>query len=232
MNFEALPGPTLPELARTALARAAAATVSPPLPGGGPSCLRPVPVRAGSLGSPVLLTATGSALERELAAGPGTITVSVPARAPYRALRLTGAAQPAGWPRTAEISAYTVIPRSVEFTGSTPARIPVGAYRQAAPDPLWREAPGVLRHLEHCHLSDLIGCVRAHGMPQADWVIPRGLDRFGLELLVLTGEGIAAVRLSFPDGPVTSLPDVPASIRAMLTCRCNAGSGHHRAPRR
>jgi hypothetical protein len=67
-----------------------------------------------------------------------------------------------------------------------------------APDPLWREAPGVLHHLEHGHIGDLIRSVRAHGMPEADWVIPRGLDRYGLELLVLTPEGTAAVWLSFP----------------------------------
>ena len=38
--------------------------------------------------------------------------------------------------------------------------------------------------------------------------------------LVLATDGVAAVRLGFPDGPVTSLQDVPASIRTALTCRC------------
>jgi hypothetical protein len=116
--------------------------------------------------------------------------------------------------------------RSVEFAGVVPAQVCVDQYRAAAPDPLWREAPGVLRHLEHGHLSDLIGCVRAHGMPQADWVIPRGLDRYGLELVILTTDGTAAMRLSFPDGPVTSLQDVPASIRTVLTCRCQSAPEH------
>ena len=71
-------------------------------------------------------------------------------------------------------------------------------------------------------MGELIHCVRAHGMPQADWVIPRGLDRYGLQLLVLTADGTAAVRLAFPGGPVTSLDEVPASIRTALTCRCQA----------
>jgi hypothetical protein len=53
-----------------------------------------------------------------------------------------------------------------------------------------------------------------------------GLDRHGLELLVLTPDGTVAVRLSFPDGPVSSLEEVPASIRTMLTCRCRSGPGH------
>ena len=75
-------------------------------------------------------------------------------------------------------------------------------------------------------MRELVRCVRAHGMTRAEWVIPRGLDRYGLELLVLTGDGIASVRLSFPDGPVTSLQDVPASIRTALTCRCRPVPGH------
>jgi hypothetical protein len=74
--------------------------------------------------------------------------------------------------------------------------------------------------LEHAHSAELVSCVRAHGMPQADWVIPRGLDRYGLELLVLTTGGTAAVRLSFPGGPVTSLQQIPASVRTVLTCHC------------
>jgi hypothetical protein len=37
---------------------------------------------------------------------------------------------------------------------------------------------------------------------------------------VLTPDGTVAVRLSFPDGPVSSLDEVPASIRTVLTCRC------------
>ena len=63
-------------------------------------------------------------------------------------------------------------------------------------------------------------------MTLADWVIPRSLDRYGLELLVLAQDGIATVRLSFPDGPVSSLDDVPLSLRTALTCRCQAGPGH------
>ena len=78
-------------------------------------------------------------------------------------------------------------------------------------------------------MTDLIACVRMHGLPQADWVIARGLDRYGLELLVLTTDGVAAVRLGFPDGPVTALRDVPASIRTALTCRCESAR-HRRLP--
>lgn len=75
-------------------------------------------------------------------------------------------------------------------------------------------------------MADLVGCVRAHGVTAAEWVIPRGLDRYGLEFVVLTPDGTAAVRLSFPGGPVTSLQDVPISVRTALTCRCQAGLDH------
>ena len=120
---------------------------------------------------------------------------------------------------------------SIEFTGGGRAWVPVEEYRAARPDPLWRVAPGILHHLEHGHMGELIHCVRAHGMTRANWVIPRGLDRYGLELLVFTTDGIAAVRLSFPDGPVSSLDDVPVSLRTAMTCRCEAGSRHGRSPR-
>lgn len=155
------------------------------------------------------------------------MAVSLPAPVPFSALRLTGAARPARWDRAARMTAFAVAVQSVEFSGASPARVPLAEYQAAAPDPLWRQAPAVLHHLEHGHMTDLIRCVRAHGMLQADWVIPRGLDRYGLELLVLTADSLAAVRLSFPDGPVTSLRDVPASIRGVLTCRCRSAPGRH-----
>jgi hypothetical protein len=232
MDFEVLPGPSLAELARTALASAAAAEIDdarsprdPNYPGRVPA---QVPVRDGRDGSPLLLPVTGSVLEHQLAAQRDAVTVTVPAAGPYSALRLTGTVRLTARNRRAGIAACMVDLRSVELIGRARARVqvPLPEYRAAGPDPLWREAPRVLQHLEHAHMTDLIACVRMHGLPQADWVIARGLDRFGLELLVLTTDGVAAVRLGFPDGPVTSLRDVPASIRTALTCRCE--SARHR----
>ena len=228
MDFEVLRGPSLAERARTALASAAVAEIDDARSLGDPAeagrVPAQVPVRDGRDGSPLLLPVTGSALERRLAARPETVTVFVPAAGPYSALRLTGTARPTARNRRAGIAACMVDLRSVEFIGAAGARVlvPLPEYRAAAPDPLWREAPGVLRHLEHGHMADLIACVRMHGLPQANWVITRGLDRYGLELLVLTTDGVAAVRLGYPDGPVASLQDVPASIRTALTCRCES----------
>jgi hypothetical protein len=154
------------------------------------------------------------------------VTVSVPAAVPFSSLRLTGTARAVARDMAARITACAVALRSVEFGGAAPVEVPVEEFHAAVPDPLWRVAPGILEHLENGHMAELTGCVRAHGLVHADWVIPRGLDRHGLELLVLTPDGTVAVRLSFPDGPVSSLEEVPASIRTVLTCRCRSSGGH------
>jgi hypothetical protein len=96
MNYEILPGPSLAELARTALARAAAATVSeasPAEPRNRQDVAGRVPVRARPDGSPLLLAATGSMLEQRLTTCPDAVTVSVPAGVPFSSLRLTGTAR-------------------------------------------------------------------------------------------------------------------------------------------
>jgi hypothetical protein len=227
MDFDVLPGPPLAELARTAMARACAAVVGC----AGPRGLRAftVPVRISHEGHPILLPRDGSALAQELAAGPAMVTVTVPADAPFCALRLTGMAAPArvaavGLDRDAgsrESAAYPVTLQSLEFTGAAPAPVALAQYEAAAPDPFRHHAPAVLRHLERWHMAELVRCVRVNGIAAAECVVPRGLDRFGLELLVFTPDGLAAVRLAFPDGPVTGIDQVPASIRAVLTCRCS-----------
>lgn len=232
MDFDVLPGPPLAELARTTMTSVSAAVVTCP----GPAVLPPatVPVRTGQRGDPVLLPRPGSMLARHLAAGPAMVTVTVPADAPFAALRLTGMTRPRAaqsgitrsamtWPG-APRDAYPVILNAVEFTGTAPAQVALAQYEAAAPDPFRREAPVILRHIERCHMTELVDCVRAHGITTAEWVIPRRLDRFGLELLVLASSGLAAVRLAFPDGPVTGTADVPLPIRALLTCRCASES--------
>ena len=228
MDFEVLPGPSLAELARTALASASAAEIDDVARPGDPARHGRVPVlasvREGRDGSPLLLSVTGSVVEHQLSTQRDAVTVTVPAVGPYSVLRLTGTARPTARNRRVGVAACMVDVLSVELIGAAGSRVAVALdeYRTAAPDPLWRVAPGVLRHLEHGHMTELVACVRAHGLPQADWVIPRGLDRYGLELLVLATDGVAAARLGFPDGPVSCLQDVPASIRTALTCRCES----------
>ena len=226
MKLDVPPRPSLPELARTALARAAAANVSAASVPGGPVAPRPVPVRATRDGSLLLLPAAGSPLARWLAAGPDAVEVSLPVGPPFSALRLTGTARPVAEAGEAGTTACVLTIGSIEFTGGRHALVPVEDYRAAQPDPFWRVAPRILHHLEQGHTDELIRCVHAHGMTRADWVIPRGLDRYGLRLLVFTADGTSAVRLPFPGGPASSLDDVPAWLRAALTCRCQDGPTH------
>ena len=77
--------------------------------------------------------------------------MTVPAGGTYSALRLTGTVRLTARNRRAGVAACMVDLRSVELTGHAGARagVPLPEYRAAAPDPQWREAPGVLRHLEH-----------------------------------------------------------------------------------
>jgi hypothetical protein len=226
MEFDVLPGPSLAELARTAMARACAAVVGCSGFRGLPAFT--VPVRISADGHPILIPRPGSALAEQLAAGPAMVTVTVPADAPFCALRLTGMAAPPAWDTASgghaasrESAAYPVTPQSLEFTGVTTAPITLAQYEAAAPDPFRHHAPAVLRHLEDWHMAELVRCVQVNGIAAAECVVPRGLDRFGLELLVFTLGGLASVRLAFPDGPVTSIEQVPASIRSVLTCRCD-----------
>jgi len=232
MNFDILPGPPLPELARTAMARACSAVVS--CAGSRELRAAAVPVRVSQAGHPILLPRQGSALARHLAGGPAIVTVIIPADAPFAALRLTGMTRPAASagpagagqdPGGDEPAAYPVTLQSLEFTGAVPTQVALNQYKTAVPDPFRHAEPAVLRHLERCHMPELVSCVRAHGIEFAEYVIPRRLDRFGLELLVFTADGLAAVRLAFPDGPVISFQQIPASIRAVLTCRCG-GEAH------
>jgi hypothetical protein len=220
MDLAVLPGPSLAELARTAVARATAATIACQTQPAGSCPQAGVAMRADPAGQPILLPAPGSALARQLAARPAQLTVCVCAEPPFSALRLSGCARPGG-PGSAR-AAYHVTLRSAEFTGAGGRHVPLASYLAAAPDPLWREAPGILRHLSRGHMGELVACIRAQELPQAEWVMPSGLDRFGLRLLVLTPDGVAVTRLSFPGGPVASFSEVPPSLRAVLACRCQA----------
>ena len=94
-------------------------------------------------------------LEQRLTACPDAVTVSVPAGVPFSSLRLTGTARAVARDMAARITACAVALRSVEFGGAVPAEVPVEAFHAAAPDPLWRVAPGILEHLENGHMAPL-----------------------------------------------------------------------------
>jgi heme iron utilization protein len=221
MDVEVLPGPSLAERARTAVAQARLAEVTweDPEPGRGRRVTATAAIRVDGAGAPVLLLAPRETVTEALAESP-VVTATIPAPAPLGSLALTGRL----WPRaeTGGRLGYRLDLWSLRFAGGGGAPVRLADYRDAEPDPLGPVAGRAVQHLERGHLAELISCVRAHGMHQAEWVVPRGLDRFGLELAVISPNGVAAVRLSFPDGPVGSLEEVPASLRAVLACRCRS----------
>lgn len=210
--------PSLAELARTAVARARIATVTYPDDGNGPTTLA-VTLRTDPAGRPILPTPRPCLRH-------APVCVSVAAAPHFATLKLTGVV---GEQRAAtgggDLPSYLVALRSLRFTGHGCTRVPLTEYYASAPDPLWRDAPRVLGHLADAHLPELLACVRAHGMPETEWVLPRWLDRYGIELTALTGAGVTRLRLPFPNRPIGSLREVPVSYRYALTCRCRDGDG-------
>lgn len=204
--------PSLAEIARTAVARARVATVTYPDAGHGPLTLA-VALRSDQAGRPILPTPRPCLRH-------APVRVSVTAAPHYATLQLLGVIgehRAGGDGREPE---YLVSLRSLRFTGRGCVRVPLSDYYSSAPDPLWRDAPRVLGHLADAHTPELVACARAHGLPGTEWVLPRWLDRYGIELAALTGAGVTRLRLPFPDGPIGSLREVPMSYRYALTCHC------------
>jgi hypothetical protein len=169
-------------------------------------------------GQPVVELEPSSSIVRLLAWWP-VVTVCVPGPGPFKALHLTG---------TAKIQeslderwrAYRLALLSTRLVSSTSVTVPLREFKAAEPDPLWRHAPQALEHLGEAHAPELLACVRAHGRPEAEAVVPRALDCYGLELSAIDADGIRTVRLPFPGGPVRSLEEVTDGLRVLLTCRC------------
>ncbi len=210
--------PTLAQRARTALAQARVG-----------SLISRNSAAAGSLtlvrvsdqpdGEPLVQLEPGSHVVRLLGWCP-VVTVAIPGPTPFRALHLTGTASRCA-PLDERLSAYRLTLLSTRLVSTTSVTVPVAEFRDAEPDPLWRDAPAALTHLAEAHTAELLACVRAHDFPDAEAVLPRALDRFGLELAVITDQGVRSLRLGFPGAPVRSFDEVNNGLRALLTCRCH-----------
>lgn len=182
-------------------------------------------------GSPVLATvsvrAGGSGLVFSLTEGnPATRVLGV---RPLATVRVA----PAGCELTSLQGAVHGLPR-VEGSRLVEFALDIGAvrlgprwsevvdlddYRAAEPDPLRADAPAILAHLRRDHGPDLTDCLRAQGHTQARWVQAHSLDRYGLELSVLDDDGVARVRLDFPNA-VGSLEDLGPGLYVALRGRC------------
>ena len=215
--------PSLAEQARTALAVATAATLET----SGcrvPRTLTVVLIKDRPDGRPLVHLDDASPTVRLLAAFP-VATVSIAGPAPFRSLDLTGPFQHIRSDRDG-CRTYRLSLLSARLIGSTSVPVPLGEFHAAEPDPLRRHAPAALNHLERAHSDELLACVRAHGY-LAQAVVPRRLDRYGVELAIIIADGVCVMRLPFPGGPVDNLEQVATGLRLLLTCRCGSRSQHH-----
>lgn len=108
--------------------------------------------------------------------------------------------------------------------GSPPVLLDGTTYADAAPDPLRHVAPAALGHLNDAHADALAACLRATGHDAAFAHATR-LDTGGLTVVAVGEHGADTVRLRF-SSPVTTLADLPTSLRCALTPSC--GCTHDR----
>ncbi len=213
--------PSLAEQARTALAGAGVASLVTRVhrPAG---ALTIVAVTDQPDGCPIVWLEPRSPVVRGLArCSVATLFVSAPS--PFRFLRLTGALGSCRSTRPT-LRAYRMDVLSAHLVGAQELPLPLEEFLGAEPDPLRQQVDRILNHLEDTHADELLACVRAHGI-DAVAVVPRGLDRYGIELAAICPDGISSVRLTFPDAPVDDLASVSPGLRLPLTCRCNSTSG-------
>lgn len=192
--------PTLSECARTALARASVGSLVTKGCAVRPGTLTVVTVEDQPDARPLVHLEESSPIVRVLGAC-RVATLSVASAAPFRSLELTGPLLPRRGSRPGQRT-FRLSPLTVRLVGGTSHSLHPSDFQAASPDPLAELAPAFLQHLTDAHASDLLGWIRAQGFEHADAVLPRRLDRYGIELAVLGSAGVQRVRLTFPDGPI------------------------------
>ena len=84
-------------------------------------------------------------------------------------------------------------------------------YMAAAPDPVKPLAAAAIEHLNADHADALAAMAKSlGGFPDADAATCTGTDRYGLDLRVHTGRGIAYTRVGFAD-PIASINELRAA---------------------
>ena len=112
--------------------------------------------------------------------------------------------------------------------GSPPALVDGSAYAAARPDPLRRDAPAVLAHLNDGHADALTACLRACGRDVAFASATR-LDAGGLTVVAVGQDGADTVRLRFAS-PVAALDELPPSLATVLRPGCTCGASARWSP--
>ena len=193
--------PTLSECARTALARARVGSLITKGCALRPSTLTVVAVEEQPDGRPLVHLEESSPTVRKLGAC-RIATLSVASSVPScRRLELTGRLLPHRLSRPGHRS-FRLSPLTVRLVGATSLAVNTSEFRAARPDPFTGLAPAVLQHLADTHAPDLLAWVRAHGREDAQAVLPRSVDRYGIKLAVLEPTGVDQMRLVFPAGPI------------------------------
>jgi hypothetical protein len=210
--------PTVPELARTALAQAKAATLVTTGCTVGSRTLTVVSVEDQPDGRPLISVERSSPTVRELVAC-SLATLSVAGPSPFRRLDLTGPLKAYRVGRPGHRT-YRLSPVSGRLVGATNLPLALGDFYAARPDPLARDSAALLDHLAQAHAAELLACVRAQGHTYAEAAVPRAVDRYGIELVALGPAGVHRVRLPFPGGPIDALEQVPPRLLVPLACRC------------
>ena len=206
---------TLAEMARSALMTASVATVFETA----------MKVTADRYGRPILYLPPESPLVERLDAGPH-VAVTVAATDPFEALELRGPVRRVHGAQDERRLLYRMALLKVTFVSPRRAPVRLAAFHAAQPDMLWGHGEQMLEHLSSGHAAELTACVRAHGIPDADTVVARSIDRRGIELAVLSEEGVSAVWMPFLNGPVTNAQELAWQVKQCLTCRCRNHSQH------
>ncbi|TRW88966.1 DUF2470 domain-containing protein [Mycolicibacterium sp. 018/SC-01/001] len=91
-------------------------------------------------------------------------------------------------------------------------------YSAAQPDPVSPQAAGAIAHLNADHADALAAMARElGGYPDTTTASCTGVDRYGLDLRVMTERGMAYTRIGFPS--VLTSADELRSATVELTCR-------------
>jgi putative heme iron utilization protein len=76
--------------------------------------------------------------------------------------------------------------------------VPAEEYAAAAPDPLAMVAPGIIQHMNADHLGALRRIVAHETGEMPDEAFMTGIDRFGFNLRLKTGDRVHGRRIAFP----------------------------------
>lgn len=99
------------------------------------------------------------------------------------------------------------------------------AYREAEPDPVAEAAPGAIRHLNSDHPDALLAIAQTlAGYTDATGARCQRLDRYGLDLMIVTPRGSVSVRVPWLERVETAGGLRMAAVE--LARRAGAGSGH------